>query len=428
MTRPMWPTIRRIALVLTLGAVAALATGCPFAFPDFSSGPIFNNPDDADNEQAGYIGAAACAACHPDTYATASQHAHAQALMPIQGVAPEYPAIGTRAGVPDPPAGKTWNDVSYVISGYTLGAFFVDAQGYIMTDGVEGVNTQWNLAQPVIRRAAGFVEYKPAQAAPLEYAYDCFRCHTTGPVEKTAAQPQSQDGRPGIGGTWAEAGIKCEACHGPGSNHAPDPEARSLFVDPTNDTCARCHLEGTDPDVIVASAGYVNPNTQIAELRASGGHSDFTCTLCHDPHVSTVYADGLRNTCAVCHTDQNMALHAGFRFVLGDYEEELSCESCHMTYTGLSMGAAAADAVGAFGGRAGDVRSHIFRIDPERTDFTAMFSADLSRVLTDAEGRAAVSLDFVCGRCHTGLGNAFLITPAGAGPIATDMHTKAAAP
>jgi hypothetical protein len=49
----------------------------------------------------------------------------------------------------------------------------------------------------------------------------------------------------------------------------------------------------------------------------------------------------------------------------------------------------------------GDVPSHIFRIDTRDVDFSALFSSDLGRVVTDSQGRAAVTLDFVCLRCHT---------------------------
>ncbi|MFQ5806146.1 MAG: multiheme c-type cytochrome, partial [Phycisphaerae bacterium] len=277
----------------------------------------------------------------------------------------------------------------------------VDAGGFLMTDGVEGVNTQWNLDLPANGTVAGFAAYLPDQQTPLPYAYDCFRCHTTGPQAQDPANPRSQDGRPGILGTWAEPGVQCEACHGPGSNHVPNPQARALFVDSTSQTCARCHTAGDDPKVIVAAGGYVNPNTQYAELLASGGHASFDCTICHDPHASTVYdrANGIRNQCTACHTDANMARHEGRVFTRSGYVETLTCESCHMSFAGKSGAAATQEIVGA-AGRMGDTRSHIFRIDTRNANFNAMFSNGGGRVVTDGQGRAAVTVDFVCLRCH----------------------------
>jgi len=388
----------------------------------------FRNTMDPTNDGATYVGSAACSACHPDLAETFRSHGHGQALHRVQGAAPEYAGVGVRAGVPNPPTGRTWNDVSYVIGGYAHNALFVDRDGYVLTDGVAGVPTQWLLDFPPNGARAGFVPYLPSRAAPLPYEYDCFRCHTTGPVRQDAAQPRSQDGRPGIQGTWAEPGVHCEACHGPGSHHVPNPHLRNIFVDATVQTCARCHTAGDNPDVIVAADGYINPYAQYAELRASGGHRNFQCTICHDPHSSTVYdrARGLRNGCTVCHVDANLAFHDDFVFQRGDYREPVTCESCHMSFTGRSGSAAGPDVLGDSAGRIADVRSHIFRIAGNNGDYRQMFSTDGTQVVKDAQGRAAVSLDFVCLRCHNGVGNAFLLTPSGATVIAEGIHRNAA--
>lgn len=221
--------------------------------------------------------------------------------------------------------------------------------------------------------------------------------------------------------------VTCETCHGPGSNHLPRTAARDLFVDPTSETCARCHLAGDDPNVIVATDGYVDANTQYAEVLASGGHADFSCMFCHDPHASATYdrERGIRNTCSVCHTDANMAAHGGVVFVRGSYRETMTCESCHMPFAGLRNAAAGLEIVGGTG-RMGDVRSHIFRIAAQNADYTAMFSADGSRVVKDEQGRAAVTVDFVCLRCHTDDtavdNSAFYLSLESAWQIATGLH------
>ena len=334
---------------------------------------------------------------------------------------------GTRAGVPNPPDALPWSAVSFVIGGYTHGAFFVDSNGFVMTDGTAGVNTQWFLTFPPNGTSASFAPYLPSQTTPQPYTFDCFRCHTTGPQSQDPNHPLSQESRPGIQGTWAETAVLCEACHGPGSKHPPDPQARMMFVDSTPRTCARCHTAGDDPNVIVAANWYINPNTQYAELLASGGHSTFNCTVCHDPHASTAYepGQGVINQCITCHATQNMAFHAGKVFVRGDYVESLTCQSCHMTYAGQSNSAATTAIVGSTGARMGDVRSHIFRVDTQNSFFTQMFSPDGTFVVKDAQGRAAVTPDFVCMRCHNGVGNVFELTATGANQIIQDMHRHA---
>ncbi len=52
-------------------------------------------------------------------------------------------------------------------------------------------------------------------------------------------------------------------------------------------------------------------------------------------------------------------------------------------------------------GRRGDVKTHIFGINTSAVNYTQMFTPDGSKVKLDANGLAAVTLDFACLRCHT---------------------------
>ena len=423
--RVCWPVV-----ILSLILMLCLPAGCPLSSSpvDDANSLVFHNTSDPTNGGAEYIGSAACGACHPSVVTQQRIHGHSHALTPIQGQAPQYAPEGTRAGVPNPPTGMTWNDISYVISGYLHGAFFVDQAGFVATDGVLGVNTQWLLDFPPNGTEAGFAAYLPDQATPKPYDYEtCFRCHTTGPQPQNPDDPRSQDGRPGILGTWAEHDVQCEACHGPGSAHVPDPQARNIFVDSTPQTCGRCHDGGVDPNMIPAADGFLQSNTQYSQLLASGGHSGFNCTICHNPHASITYdrEHGLRNECTDCHTDANMAFHDGAVFEFGNYTETVNCESCHMPLVGMSDSSASATLVGPEA-RIGDVRGHIFRINTMDLDYHDMLTTDGSAVLKDSEGRAAVTVDFVCLRCHNQSGNVFPLTLAGARLIADGMHERAA--
>lgn len=388
-----------------------------------NDGSVFNNTTDPTNKSATFVGSNACRACHPDIDAWQSIHGHAHKLTRVQGAPPEFPEEGTRAGVPNPPEGIDWSDVAYVIGGYTRKARFIDNDGYILTTGLEGVDTQWNLSYPANGTTPGFVPYDAERETEKPYDFSCFQCHTTGALAQDEDQPEFQDNRPGFAGTWEEAGVQCEACHGPGSNHIPNPEARDIYVNVGADHCGQCHTRGSDPDVILASGGFVRHHEQWPELRASGGHADFDCIVCHDPHRSTNYdrENAIRNECTDCHTDHNMAVHDGITYVRGDYVETLSCESCHMAYATRSAASASTDVVGELG-RMGDTRSHIFRIDDNPVDYTSMFSNDMESVRKDALGRAAVTVDFVCLRCHNGVGNAFELTIQSAASIANNMH------
>jgi hypothetical protein len=315
-----------------------------------------------------------------------------------------FPSEGTYAGIPNPPQGFTWNDIAYVIGGYTKKGRFVDHDGYILTTGLLGIPTQWNLTFPPNGTIASWANYEPTATKPKPYDFSCFECHTTGPKRQDEDNPLFQDNRPGLIGTWREPGIRCEACHGPGGGHPSNPAARLMFVDTTGAlTCRECHHRPFNPtgDEILAGGGYIQHHEQWPELKASGGHKDFACTECHDPHVSAVWDKGnaIRKTCVDCHPNQNMALHKDKVFVRGDYQEPLTCVSCHMPYVTKSGSSAAASVVGALG-RMGDTHTHIFRISTSNADYKSFFTADKSKVVRDDQGRAAVTVDFVCLRCH----------------------------
>lgn len=408
-----------LALLVMTGADCPAVSPVPVA----TAGP-YNNMTDKTNDGASFIGGDACGACHTDYAALHALHGHANAMTAVRGQAPTFPD-GTSAGVPNPPSGFSWNDVSYLVGGYRKRARFLKLDGYFITNGTDGVDAQWNLDFPANGTTAGFVPYETAQATPLPFDFDLLQLYTTGPMMQDPAAPLSQENRVGIQGEFVEAGVQCEACHGPGSKHPPAPGRRNLFVDSAGtQTCNQCHSSplGSEDTAIPVESGFIVPQAQHQELLASGGHSGFACTICHNPHASVTFdrSNGIRNECTSCHSDMNMALHEGKVFTRGDYTETLSCESCHMPFSVMTA-SNASNAVVGDAGRMGDTRSHIFRINPANVDFTTMFTDDMSAVRLDDQGRAASTIDFVCFRCHNGIG-AFSIRAQVASDIATDMH------
>lgn len=416
-------TMRRKSLWMIALCTLWLLLGatCPFApLPNGDDAENGLNTTDPTNGGAEYIGSATCAACHP-TYAEKHRiHGHSQKLQKLSGSAPTYPDEGTRAGIPNPPDGKAWTDITYVIGGYYRKGRFIDSDGYVMTDGVDGVNTQWNLDFPPTGTVAGWTTYSSSQVDPKPYGHSCFKCHTTGPSEDG-----NQDDLVGIQGTFAEPGVQCEACHGPGSRHAPNPP-RNIYVNDKAEFCGACHSRGDDMNVIPVKGGFIRHHEQYQELLASP-HAGLRCITCHATHTSTAYDrdNAIINDCSACHAGQDLAFHEGKVFERGDYVETVRCESCHMPYATKSATAATEDVVGAMGARMGDIRTHIFNINRIMVGFNAMFDDDGNSVKKDANGQAAVTLDFVCLRCHNGKGNAFALslrTPGDTPPTMPTMH------
>jgi predicted CXXCH cytochrome family protein len=119
----------------------------------------------------------------------------------------------------------------------------------------------------------------------------CLECHTTGYDPVT--------------GKYTEAGVTCEACHGPFQpNH---PEA-PMPITPNADLCGTCHKTTTD------------------EWRASAhGQNGIQCQACHDPHTQTPKADSITSLCTSCHQDRGTSFTHSTHANAG-----LECSNCHM--------------------------------------------------------------------------------------------------
>jgi hypothetical protein len=328
-----------------------------------------------------YVGAAKCVTCHANIHDDYAQTGHPFKIQKVDGKPPSYPA-NTSPGVPAPPEGMTWNEISHVIGGYGWKARFMDRAGYILTG---NKNRQYNLANSKLGVPAGWSGYD-ATKAPRK-PYTCGSCHTTGWTE-TGPEGPNQDGLPGIHGTWQEAGVTCEACHGPGAAHVRNPTQASLS---TAANCRSCHVRG-DVERIDASGGLVKHHEQYEDLLASP-HRNLGCLACHDPHKSTKYDRGgflgQQATCLKCHESKDKQLLAA--------KSHGECISCHMPFAGKS---AVAIEIAYDGGvlPKGDIRSHISRININPA--WNMFTDDEKFVRIDEFGRTYLSLDQACLGCH----------------------------
>ncbi|MHC5078277.1 MAG: hypothetical protein ACYTHN_04625, partial [Planctomycetota bacterium] len=374
--------------------------------------------------QASFVGSSACQSCHASEYTYHQRSGHNFKLNPVSGSAPVYPAVATNAGVPNPPSTYNWTDITYVIGGYGWKSRFMDSTGYIITDGYNGVNAQYNLVNPTIAHTTPtWSAYHASDTAPKPYT--CGKCHTTGWLTTAQNGGVQQGGLIGIDGTWDATGIQCEACHGNGSLHVASPSTANIIKDTSAAACGTCHFRDAQHR-IEFKGSFIRHHEQYDELLASGGHSTHGCVTCHDPHKTARYQDSghivANCTTANCHgsggtkvISDNWGSHVGQTYYLSDatqssvvYSETITCKSCHMAYATKS--AVASSAVGTTG-LVGDVKTHIFRIDSTGTTNATNWATDDGSgkffVNTDGQGRAAVPLDYVCLRCHNDSGRNF---------------------
>ncbi len=337
-------------------------------------GPVGPAGEDATASQA-YVGSDTCGSCHEDIYARYTLSAHPQALKAIDGEPPQFPYDNITGGLPTPPEGYTWDDISYVIGGFAWKARFIGNDGYLIA-GTADALTQYNFANEEVGESAAWVAGHIAE----QEIFDCARCHTTG-----YAPQGHQDNLEGIQGTWTFEGVQCEACHGPGSRHAADPMGVFMPIDRASQMCADCHSRD-NPAVIDAMDGFEMQYVHYDGLYNSK-HFSLSCVTCHDVHASSRFIDdsvnpnqGIMQQCESCHW-QNEAVQNNRRHLGVD------CVDCHMPPMGMSAWANSNIFTG-------DLHSHQFSInsDPE----APQFSADNTQVMP------YITLTYACQHCHNG--------------------------
>lgn len=67
----------------------------------------------------------------------------------------------------------------------------------------------------------------------------CVKCHVTG-YERDGGFIDYEL-------TPEMAGVQCEVCHGPGSDHVASPMAKKTVKESGAALCRQCHIEGQDP-------------------------------------------------------------------------------------------------------------------------------------------------------------------------------------
>ena len=286
-------------------------------------------------ETATYVGSDACRTCHADVYAEYVESGHRYGLEKVvNNSSPVYPDSVQSSY--SPPNGYSWNDISYIVGGFGWKANYVDHQGYLIT----GDMVQWNF------ETQAWGGYNSG-IAPGTQSFDCGRCHSTG---YEFSETSHQGNLAGIIGTWAEDGVGCEACHGPGGQHVYNPADIRMTVDRSSALCGECHSR-TDDHQIAAEYGLITHTGQYDELLGAG-HSNIRCSTCHNPHKSTVYdTSALTADCSNCH--DITVNHAG----------PDDCVNCHMP---KSVKSAVSSGSGVH--LRGDMRSHIFAINTDTTD------------------------------------------------------------
>lgn len=237
-----------------------------------------------------YAGSESCRGCHPDQFAGHAKSGHARSLS-RGGASGEWAfGAGTQA-------------ITYVSQ--------LDEEHYI-EHGLSWYAYSKSMALTPGHRTPEGERYRTFD--PGAAILRCFQCHSTGPLRLG----------PGFKIEPSEAGVQCEACHGPGARHAVRNPKR-LTAAEVNDLCGGCHRK---PAAAGDDTDWTNPwNTRheplyLAEsvcfLKSKGALS---CLTCHPAHAAmSRIAGGYDRACSTCHASPKHRTPVAAR----------ACVSCHM--------------------------------------------------------------------------------------------------
>ncbi|MBM4161769.1 MAG: T9SS type A sorting domain-containing protein [Ignavibacteria bacterium] len=360
-----------------------------------------------------FAGSESCKNCHSAAYNNWKASGHPYKIQKLQAsTGPIYPVLKAqktvgsqvnyelKSGIPTPPSGLTWDSLGFVLGGYHSNARFLDKEGYI----IYGNNRQYNLP------TSKWVAYTSGTLTKASYAYSCYKCHTTGPSKTKTTEFQMY---PGIEGSWAEAGVGCEGCHGPSKAHTTNPSTKPPKEGLT--TCNNCHArdrnEGTTTypwnqrvewqarTVNNVSTGFIRHREQGDMMLASKhGKAGFTCATCHDPHKGVYFVQGglkASASCQTCHPNKQISGHDVLK-------TKAECTDCHMPFAARN-----GDQLTPY---ISEQSTHYWKIitDPvtmfdnlQDIASTATPPVTYKFIKTDAAGMSGVTLDYTCMQCHT---------------------------
>ncbi len=179
---------------------------------------------------------------------------------------------------------------------------------------------------------------------------ECLFCHTTGFERGYELSSDSYQT------SWAEIGVGCEACHGPGASHVAARKDRSndaapyglLGSDRMLDACAACHalrrelwsgFAAGDPlldyfePVLLDESDYYADGQLLGEAYEWGSfvqsrmyREGVTCSDCHEPHGAELRATG-NELCLTCH-EPRFTEHEHTGHVTDSQGSQ--CLPCHM--------------------------------------------------------------------------------------------------
>lgn len=389
-----WLGSASIAVVLLAAYLAQQSS--PAAVPP---GAVQQDVEAKPAGQAQYLGSASCSGCHTEQHQAweQSQHRHAMDHASAETVLADF------------------NDTRFEHAGITSHFSVREGAYYVTTDGPDGALTEYRvlytfgldpLQQYLVDLGGGRIQalsiawdtrpeadggqhwfhLYPNETVrhdhPLHWTgasqnwnFMCADCHVTDYRKGYDADTQLFDSR------WAEMGVGCEACHGPGSQHIEWSKGREwpdkgltvllderqdmhwlhemqrvtarrstpLSSDKEQQICAQCHslrsavaegyhaglpLQDFYRPALLSDPLFFPDGQQREEVFISASFAQskmhgagVTCSDCHEPHSQALRAPG-NALCNSCHLATEFD-RPGHHFHAAD-SSAAQCVNCHM--------------------------------------------------------------------------------------------------
>ena len=316
----------RVAILAAALVQASAASWAQMATADRMGGPGFW-PTKGTPSRSDYVGAAACAACHPSIAATQAETRMARTLrraedadllrgpepLRFAGAGYEYEMVrkGSEVLLSASDGSRSASArLSWAFGFGKIGQTYVfEKNGTFHEARVSYFDSLNRLDFTPARALAAAGDPDEALARPIAAAEArrCFGCHTTA---------STAQGTFDLAG--ATPGVRCEACHGPGRAHVEGmqqgrvAEGRASILSPKKlgpadsvDFCGACHATFWDVK-LAAEKGIAALRSQPYRLQSSRcwgeGDRRITCVACHDPHRPLVRdAPSYDGRCLGCH-------------------------------------------------------------------------------------------------------------------------------
>jgi Flp pilus assembly protein TadD len=327
-----------------------------------------------------YAGSASCKECHERFYKLWEPSNHGKALQPwsaeLAAAIPEHTeAIEVegklyQAHITPERGWITENetnefDIVYTLGGknyYNLLTLLPDGRLQVLPIFYDVRNSLWdNTTQSMLRhfddgRVDAPLSWRDSM---LTFNAACFSCHVSQIESNYDPETDTYDT------TWNEAGISCESCHGPSSEHIRVCKAAPTNQPPENleiigwwdmdrdgrdGACAGCHTKGAPISdsfetgevywnhydlTTFENADYYSDGRDLGENYTMGSwllspcvtQGELVCTHCHTSSGRNKHKDTPNNACLPCHQQRvdNPTTH-----IRHNPDANLTCVSCHM--------------------------------------------------------------------------------------------------